>query len=258
MAFPTKSLVLVAASHQGAATGASPTGIALTGDFTVEFWYKTPGTWPGSAFNYSTWGKFPNTTNATLASIGNGSSGNSITDAALIIFKAGGETNVHLNLLSAISTTNTWVHFAQIFTSASGKYELVVNGVSQASDTSSLHSQNAQAAAFTVGYDAGASTDGSGNEGWTTGSFSMFRVWSTARSVASILANMCTVFGATAGLDAEWKFDNDYTDNSGNGNTMTGVGSPTFASDIPAVCFVASLPTKSLIITQAVKRAALY
>lgn len=58
-------------------------------------------------------------------------------------------------------------------------------------------------------------------------------MWNVKRTGAEILANMYTILGATTNLVAEWVLDNSYSDNSGNSLTLTGVGSPTFATDCP-------------------------
>lgn len=232
MAFPTHSVKFVRASSQGASiVSGLQTGLGFTGDFTIEFWYKTPTTMSGAIFG-TVLGKFPDGTNGTLFGLNGGSGG--ITDANLVIFKAGGETNVHINFLSTITATSTWYHIACVFTSASGKYELFLNGVSQGSDTSSLHSQNSNPATVTVGFD----NQAGGAPAYYDNQLTLMRVWTATRTGAQLSANYCTELGSTANLSAEWTFDNVYTDNSGNSNTLTGVGSPTFALDVPSTCTV--------------------
>ncbi len=75
-----------------------------------------------------------------------------------------------------------------------------------------------------------------------TGQISLARLWNEARSQSSIATNKCSVLGSTTNLGAEYTLDDVYTDNSGNANTLTSSGSPTFASDVPNTC-TASGPT---------------
>ena len=59
------------------------------------------------------------------------------------------------------------------------------------------------------------------------------RLWSTARSGAEIAANWKTSIDSATGLVASWHFNDALTDASGNGNTLTGTGSPGYSTDIP-------------------------
>lgn len=70
------------------------------------------------------------------------------------------------------------------------------------------------------------------------GKISLVRFWASARTQSEIADNMCNVLGSTANLAAEYTLDSVYTDNSGNGNTLTAANSPTFGADLPATCAV--------------------
>jgi len=65
---------------------------------------------------------------------------------------------------------------------------------------------------------------------------SLVRVWTVARTSSEISTNACSVLGSTTNLVAEYTLDNVYTDNSGNGNDLTAVNTPTFVTDTPSTC----------------------
>ena len=61
------------------------------------------------------------------------------------------------------------------------------------------------------------------------------RAWSRTLTDAEILSlrNNSNAFSNGANLQGWWKFNNVYTDSSGNGNTLTPVNSPVFSTEIP-------------------------
>lgn len=135
-------------------------------------------------------------------------------------------------------TTGTWYHIAVSFNAATPQINVVIDGTSVGTASGTLRtSQINGTGAFIIGQDNTSS--------FLNGRVSLLRAWSTNLSAVTINANKCTVLGATANLQAEWTFDNTLNDNSGNSNTLTSSGSPTFAADVTATCAVAATSSRS-------------
>lgn len=125
-------------------------------------------------------------------------------------------------------TTAVWYHIAVTKSGTSVKF--YVNGAQQGT-TQTISSSGIFDSTATV--EVGAF---SADTQWMDGRMVLLRAWSTERTQAELDANKCLILGATTGLQGEWTFDNVYTDNSGNGNTLTGVNTPTFGANIPSTC----------------------
>jgi len=67
------------------------------------------------------------------------------------------------------------------------------------------------------------------------GKYKNVRIYSDIRTATEIAQDMNSNSITDANLEADWAFDNAYTDGSGNGNTLTAVNSPTFATDVPSL-----------------------
>ncbi len=129
-----------------------------------------------------------------------------------------------------------WHHIAvtcDIGNSNATKFVLYIDGVSQGNGTNvfgtscaSIFNSNGQLTiARSIFSDPSTDT--------IDGKIDDFRMWNTVRSEAEIQTNMNTEIAAQTGLRGYWKFNNDLTDSSGNGNTLTASGSPVFVLDSP-------------------------
>ncbi len=136
--------------------------------------------------------------------------------------------NVKEIFSSGSISDNTWVHIAVTWDGST--LATILNGVADNTLAASL-TRNSSSGTFHLG----SYYDGSNS---VNGQMSLARVWSVARSAAQISADMCNVLGATTGLVAEWTLDNTTADNTGNGHTLTGSGTPTFTTDTPSTCSV--------------------
>lgn len=68
------------------------------------------------------------------------------------------------------------------------------------------------------------------DSGYLDGGISLWRVWSGSHTTD----DKCTVYGtATTNMKAEWTLDSVLTDDSGNSNTLTAFGSPTYTTNVP-------------------------
>ncbi len=232
----TQSLGLAKASSQFASR-ADTASLSIVASFTIEGWVK-PASTPGAGSGYTIASKFDSPTNQRCWNLqldnGNSSAGSNV------LFMYGdvlGDNSIPTSAYCTWSpSTGVWYHVAGALTVGTpATIALFINGVSQSitynvqSNTVAIADGNNPTAIGTL------NTLGTPVLFWD-GQVSLFRLWSVVRTEAEILANMCAVLGATTNLAAEWTFDNVYTDNSGNANTLTSSGSPTFSADVPATC----------------------
>lgn len=230
----TQSMRLTRASSEYANV-ADNASLSVTGDLTIEFWIKiksqiaTNGNWElvckstAGASNRSYEVDYLDTLGSKTL--------------RLLIFPASTLTNFYFNTISKTLTVDTWEHIAvTVDVSATNKCTWYFDGVSAGNGSNNV-----------IG--SGATSIYDGNQPFAIGQsspptaglypdaqFSLVRLWAEARTGANITDNICNVLGATTNLRGEWTLDNTYADNSGNGNTLSGVNTPTFVSDVPSVC----------------------
>jgi len=223
-AFPTQSLNLVTAATQYA----SGPSYNVTGNATVEAWVKIPTNLSGAGVLFGR-------SNSTI------SSGDDI-EFEFLISQSGTDTlwsattndgtyNVQEITVGGSTVYNgSWHHVAAVYTAASGAVQIFLDGVSQGTITGLQTSVRTSSRAWFVG------KRGNGVRFNPEINISLLRHWSTTRTSGQLSANWCTVLGSTANLELELTFDNTYNDNSGNARNFSGSGSPTFESDVPAIC----------------------
>ncbi len=236
MAFPTKSLDLEQSSSQYALiSDASQTGLDITGNFTIEVWVKLEALPSTGGADFAVVNKLAN------SAIGGYRLNITAADKVLCSFINASDQVSQVQTTSAAfdgGDVGVWRHLAVSVTVASGSAGIIVY-----KDGSSLSTTSDSNAATTVGnntknFSVGASNTDTTPAQFFDGKMVLMRVWSSARTQGQITGNWCTVLGATTGLQAEWTFDNVYTDDSGNSNTLTPTNSPVFSSDVPALCAV--------------------
>ncbi len=139
-------------------------------------------------------------------------------------------------------TNDTWYHVCARFDAsqpAGSRGELYINGASvltaPSTETSILTSDTEE---FAIGTREITRVE-SDSHRYFDGQIDDVRVWTRALSdsdVAAIYADSCSGSLNGTNLGGWWKFDNDASDSSGNGNTLTGLNSPTFTTDKPFSC----------------------
>lgn len=227
----TQSALLVAATPSYFNTGTSISSLDITGDITVEAWIKISSLPSDRA---TIIGK------ANAAGDGYGSynleiqkTGADFNLRAVLAFSASPESPV--SKLAWNPSTGVWYHVAYTRVSSTGACEIVIDGASAATGTSTTGAADASTSSLFIGrFGAATSLPFDGR-------VSLVRVWNVQRSAATISANMCNVFGtATTNMQAEWSLNNVVTDASGNGSTLTNVNSVTFGVDTPGTCATVS------------------
>ena len=235
----TQSLDLESSSSQYASR-ADEAALDVTGGITMECWAKLesqPSSGTQGMYFQSKWqdgGGAPASYQFRYYDAGTGAY------ALLASFKDGASSFFNPEVSYSASLA-TWTHFA-VTNDTSGNTKFYINatqqGATQVGPTNIINSS----AAFGIGAN---NISGTPNN-FIDGKLSLCRLWSVVRTQAEIDANKCVVLGATTNLQGEWQFDNAYTDNSGNGLTLTAANSPSFSADVPS-CFAVATPANLFI-----------
>lgn len=227
------------------ASRADTASLSITGDLSVEAWIKIESKPSlGNAIMIATkWNSSGGANNRSWAFMWDNEwaiiGGNAL---VLVVDETGDNAgNSSRAYCSWNPTTGVWYHVAATFDAGSpSAIAFYIDGVSQTvtydfNDANSIYDGNASTAIGSINVDGTAAQP-------FDGKISLVRIWNTVRSAANISANMCEVLGATTNLQAEWTLDNVYTDNSGNGNTLTATNTPVFTADTPSTCAVSYQP----------------
>ena len=230
----THSLDLEATSSQYASIAdASQTGLDLSGDFTIEGWIKIENApsnssqfivtkWDYGTPDYLSYALYYNDTSGTKT-------------ITIEITQDGTSATRDRVSWTQTLTPGIWYHIAatcDISNAVATEFELYVNGKS-VGNGSVVDSYNASsiyngAARFSLSAQFSDDTPDS----FFDGKLDNMRVWSDVRTASEIETNFQKETPAdTTNLVGHWKLNNDYTDASGNGNTLTASGSPVFATD---------------------------
>jgi hypothetical protein len=213
----THSLDLEASSSQEAtiADGAQ-TGLDFSGTITFEGWVKLEST--GNRVIIGRWGNIVASRayrfllTSTTLQLSLSSDGSSVSSASVLFTAVAG----------------TWYHVAVTWDPSTGDTKFYVDGSQQGlTQNIAIASIFNTAGPFRVGNDETSTA-------FMDGKIDELRVWSVVRSVTDINNNKSKqISGATAGLQGYWRFNNDYTDQTANGNTLTPAGGPVFSTDVP-------------------------
>lgn len=128
--------------------------------------------------------------------------------------------------------TDKWQHVAAKFDATGYEIELFLDGTSLGTvSTGAISSIHDNASTYQIGM----YKDGTGTAaGFFDGLIDEAKVWARAITTAEIALGLKNLINtASSGLKGYWKLEGDYTDASGNSNTLTASGSPVFSTDIP-------------------------
>ncbi|MGE4053278.1 MAG: LamG-like jellyroll fold domain-containing protein [Vicinamibacterales bacterium] len=220
----TYSLDLESGSSQYASiSDVSQTGLDITGDITMSAWIKL------ESFAYEQMQHIiskrqgsGNQRSYNFYLYQNAGSPLMILDTQSDGYAASCAVNV-----SWTPSTGTWYHVAVTKDGTTVKF--YVNGTQQGS------TQTCTSATIyngTAPFQIGALT---GESSYFDGIIDDVRIWSRdlAGTEVSDLYVSPVTFANGTDLQGAWHLNNAYTDSSGNGNTLTGNGSPVFATDVP-------------------------
>lgn len=234
----TNSMRLTRANSEYA-TAADSASVSVTGDITIEFWIKIKSQVASGTGWFLVMKSTAGSSNRSYELTYEYYGANPILQ--MRIFAAGTPSNFWTGFITKTLTIDQWYHIAvsvDVSAAAASKAEWVIDGVSEGvgtgantgSGSTSIHDN---ATAFRIGQ-----SDPVNAGFYPDAQFSLVRLWSTLRTATQINANKCEVLGSTANLSGEWTLDNNYNDNSGNSNTLSGINTPTFEVDVPSTCSV--------------------
>jgi len=143
--------------------------------------------------------------------------------------------------------TSTWYHVAGTLNNSSKEYTLYVNGtplsnvrnlagVATSTGTQGLSGDNPHPLVFGQRkWVSNAVCSGPAGADYLDGKIDDIRLWNRELSSGDISSLYSNPGEFSNGTDMKgwWKFDNDATDSSGEGNNLTGVNGPTFTTDTP-------------------------
>lgn len=224
----TYSLDLELSSSQYASIAdGSQTGLDVASDFTLECWAKFESL-PGSGANYDLISKFNNVANgrAYLFDVRNNAG---TYNMRLGLSNDGASTEVLTSNAITVST-GTWYHLAVAWDASASTAYFYQDTVAKGTPTGAMTSVFNSNSDFIVG----ARLISSSPAEFFDGKIDEVRVWNDLRTSGEISANYNTeLTGAEANLQGYWKFNNDYTDSTANGNTLTPGNAPVFSVDVP-------------------------
>ena len=130
-------------------------------------------------------------------------------------------------------TAGTWYHIAVTWDASTKTIEYFTNGSSIGSPAAGTNTVLFNSdAPFVIGT---YNDDASGTR-FYDGLIDDVRAWDDIRTEAEINNNKAIeLCGDEPNLQGYWRMDDDYTDLTSNGNTLTPVGSPVFSADIPTI-----------------------
>lgn len=220
----THSLDLELSSSQYA-TAADSSSLSLTGDHTVECWIRLES--------------LPTTSNYQMLVSKHGVSGQygyvwgvwNESGAYQIrggVSSNGSNFDYHAVGLGTFNT-NTWYHIAIVFTASTHTLEVYKDGVSVGTDsTGSITSIYDNTQLFHLG---------AANQGtplaFLDGLIDEVKIYSDVRTSSEILVDMYSSPATGNNLSAYWSLNNVATDASGNSNTLTLQGSPSYSTTTP-------------------------
>ena len=136
-----------------------------------------------------------------------------------------------------IPTVGVWEHYTFVWdgtlTVATGSLKLYIAGVDQGAPTIFTANNITSLKASTSAYSVGSFSDGAAAGSYLDATIDEVRVWNVALTGPDILANYnVQIPGATAGLFAYSRFNNDYVEEV-SGKNLTPANAPVFTADVP-------------------------
>ncbi len=135
-----------------------------------------------------------------------------------------------INLTTELAT---WIHFTAIVDISVPSLVIYKNDATVAVTATSTDATSIidSASNFNIG-----TFNSAAPGGYIDGKIDEFRVWNKALSAAeAVLYYDKRIVSSVPYLVANWHFDDDYADASGNGNTLTPIADPVFSTTIPTL-----------------------
>jgi len=121
-----------------------------------------------------------------------------------------------------------WIHLAVTYNAAAGTCKFYINGVLDSTGSGLPTSIHNNISSFAIGAQ---DVDGTADS-FVDGKIDEVKVFNAELTAAQVLAEM-HLDGTANSPVGYWKLNNGYTDESGNGATLTPSGSPVFSTTVP-------------------------
>jgi len=223
MALNTHSLDLELSSSQYASVGDTAV-LSVTGDLTLECWVKPESFDADARVCVAKYNLTSNQRSYSLHIAGT-------TDKISLAISDDGTNEPTVSGDTALST-GAYAHIAVTYDASAGTCAFYLNGSADGTGSGLGTSIFDSTADFEVGAILTTTTP----SGEYDGLIDEVRVWNDIRTAGEISANYQRhINPSSANLVGYWQLNNDYTDETSNGNTLTPVGSPVFSTDVPFV-----------------------
>lgn len=216
-------------------TDANQTGLDITGDITIEAWVKLDAVGDRGIV----WKNSPNGNNPGYFMQFEDSSGN-----MRLHMRVSDGTEIAYTFSNEIfdDDIGAWVHVAATWENGTNTIPtLYVNGTPTGaffSDATGISGVGTNAEPLLIGRGyVGQNADFTDLDG----KLDEVRIWNVVRTAQEIADNYDQEISAQAGLVGYWKVNNDLTDTSGNGNTLTNNNGAVFSTDIPFPLYTPNL-----------------
>ncbi|MEK7554834.1 MAG: LamG-like jellyroll fold domain-containing protein, partial [Patescibacteria group bacterium] len=215
--------------------------LSVTGDMTIELWAKLESA-PSLGNSFTFVSKFLalNSNISYLFDYEN----NGGTPRFRLLTSANGSAGTSIGVNHTL-TTGAWHHLAVVYTASTGSAEFFVDGQSIGGGSGLSASIFDGTADFLVGVRL---DPGPTPTAFFDGFLDDVRLWNAAEPNGIIEAHATgNIVGNPANLMGRWRFDNEFSDASGHGNTLSNIGGAQFATDIPYGTGLGSLVIDSYI-----------
>lgn len=208
----------------------SQTGLALSTDFTIEAWIKLEQLPSSAGGGFVIAGK----SSATGLNRSYGFTVNASDKLRVFYSDDGNYVSGSMEIIDSVSALTSadvgvWIHVAVTVDISAQTATMYKNGQS----ISTTEFQSGGTTIFDTNANFEIGNDSQDNVQLFDGLIKDVRVFSDIRTASEIVTDAHTESVSNANLEGEWNLNNDYTDGSGNGNTLTASGSPVFSTNIP-------------------------
>lgn len=233
----TYSLALAKASSQYAyISDASQTGLDIVGDMTIECWIMLS--------------QLPSTAGSNMVIVSKDNVGvsrsysllvQSADDKLLFATFGSASTSTRFTMDEAFvgGDVGVWIHVAAVIDVSTSTITFFKNTVSKAATAVATTATDITSGSADVL--VGARLSSGSPELYFDGKIDDLRIWDDIRTSGEISANWISdTLASTTNLQARWKFENDYVDETSNNNDLTAVNTPTFSTSVPYTTFTRS------------------
>lgn len=205
----------------------SQTGLDITGDMSIEFWWKPESPVVANTDDrYHLVGKHSDVTGQRSYTLDYYNNGSNISYRFIVSDDGTSQT---AETYTVTESAGVWAHIAVTYDASAGAVEWYRNGISVQSDTGAKTSIFNGNLDFTIGANDQPTV-------YMDGKIDDIRVWNDVRTPTEISNNyQKELVGNEAGLVGYWKLNNSLMDETSNNNDLTNNNGAIFSTDMPFI-----------------------